>query len=145
MMERTGETLVALARCALESVAINLAIVQRRSPMRAILSLSTVALLFVSPVLSQETTGKELAKDPAVQDSQQPHPTEQGVRSPTPETSSETASMTLQQALAAVLQAPPDLQGKPVPRPNAWASNPDDPQEPTRSTNPSDLSSKEVK
>lgn len=48
-------------------------------------------------------------------------------------------------ALAAVRQAPPDLAGNPVPRPNPLASEPDDPNEPTRNADPSDQTSREVK
>ncbi|WP_109106720.1 hypothetical protein [Azospirillum sp. TSO35-2] len=89
--------------------------------------------------------GDAAANDPAVRGSQEPHPTPQGTRSPNDASSGDTQSAELQQALAAVRRAPPDLNGTPVPRPNALASEPDQPDEPTRSQNPSDLTSQEVK
>jgi hypothetical protein len=51
----------------------------------------------------------------------------------------------LQQAVEAFYAAPPDLAGNKVPRPNEVGSNPDMAEEPSRSENPSDLSSQEVK
>ena len=117
--------------------------------MRAILPLSAACLLLASVAapasLAQDGQKENLTKDPNVQQSQQPQPNAQGIRSPTAETSGATQSAELNEALAAVRRAPPDLQGTPVPRPNPLASEPDDPKEPTRSSNPSDLSSKEVK
>ncbi|PWC87032.1 hypothetical protein TSH100_11730 [Azospirillum sp. TSH100] len=94
---------------------------------------------------SKESAGDALARDGKVQQSQDPHPTAQGTRSPNPGSSAATGSRDLQQALADVRRAPPDLNGTPVPRPNQWASEPDQPNEPTRSQNPSDLTSQEVK
>ncbi|WP_042694640.1 hypothetical protein [Azospirillum sp. B506] len=94
---------------------------------------------------SKESVGDGLARDGKVQQSQDPHPTAQGTRSPDSSSSAATGSQELQQALADVRRAPPDLNGTPVPRPNQWASEPDQPNEPTRSRNPSDLTSQEVK
>lgn len=94
---------------------------------------------------SKESAGDALARDAGVQKSQDPHPTPQGTRPPNASSSAATGSSELQQALAAVRRAPPDLNGTPVPRPNQWASEPDQPNEPTRSQNPSDLTSREVK
>ena len=94
---------------------------------------------------SKESAGDALARDAGVQKSQDPHPTPQGTRPPDASSSAATGSSELQQALAAVRRAPPDLNGTPVPRPNQWASEPDQPNEPTRSQNPSDLTSQEVK
>lgn len=94
---------------------------------------------------SKESAGDALARDAGVQKSQDPHPTPQGTRPPNASSSAATGSSDLQQALAAVRSAPPDLNGNPVPRPNQWASEPDQPSEPTRSQNPSDLTSQEVK
>lgn len=94
---------------------------------------------------SKESAGDALARDGKVQQSQDPHPTAQGTRPPNPSSSAATGSQELQQALADVRRAPPDLNGNPVPRPNQWASEPDQPNEPTRSQNPSDLTSQEVK
>lgn len=94
---------------------------------------------------SKESTGDALARDGKVQESQDPHPTAQGTKSPNPTSSAATGSQELQQALADVRRAPPDLNGNPVPRPNQWASEPDQQNEPTRSQNPSDLTSQEVK
>ncbi|HEY0836236.1 MAG TPA: hypothetical protein VGE72_20180 [Azospirillum sp.] len=117
--------------------------------MRAILPLTLAALLLAVPALApafaQETQKEGLVTDPNVQQSQQPAPTQQGTRSPSEETSGATQAPDLQQALAAVRRAPPDLQGTPVPRPNPMASEPDDVAEPSRSANPSDLSSQEMK
>lgn len=94
---------------------------------------------------SKDSTGDTLARDRKVQESQDPMPTDQGNKSPNQSSSAATGSGELQQALAAVRRAPPDLNGTPVPRPNQWASEPDQPNEPTRSQNPSDLSSQEIK
>ncbi|WP_434624208.1 hypothetical protein [Azospirillum sp. B2RO_4] len=94
---------------------------------------------------SKESAGDALARDPEVQKSQPPQPTPQGTRPPSAANSPATEGSDLQQALAAVRKAPPDLNGNPVPRPNQWASEPDQPNEPTRSQNPSDLTSQEVK
>ncbi|HYH20788.1 MAG TPA: hypothetical protein VD995_19460 [Azospirillum sp.] len=117
--------------------------------MRAILPLTVAALLLaapaIAPAFAQDQQKQTLTTDPNVQQSQQPHPTPQGTRPPTEETAGDTGAADLQQALAAVRRAPPDLQGNPVPRPNPLASEPDNSQEPSRSANPSDLSSQEVK
>ncbi|MFP5517478.1 MAG: hypothetical protein ACLGJC_30905 [Alphaproteobacteria bacterium] len=94
---------------------------------------------------AKETTGDALARDGNVQQSQDPLPSQQGNKPPNPTSSAATGSAELQQALAEVRRAPPDLNGTPVPRPNQWASEPDQPNEPTRSQNPSDLTSQEVK
>ncbi|WP_448192269.1 hypothetical protein [Azospirillum sp. sgz301742] len=113
--------------------------------MRAILPLSAACLLLASAAFAQDGQKENLSKDPNVQQSQQPHSDPQGTRSPSTATSGATQSAELNEALAAVRRAPPDLQGNPVPRPNPLASEPDAPNEPTRSNNPSDLSSKETK
>lgn len=94
---------------------------------------------------SKESAGDALARDGNVQQSQDPLPSAQGNKPPNPTSSAATGSGELQQALADVRRAPPDLNGTPVPRPNQWASEPDQPNEPTRSQNPSDLTSQEVK
>lgn len=113
--------------------------------MRAILSATVAALLFAAPAHGQAPAKEALADDPNVRQSQQPETTPQGVRTPKPETRGDTQSAELQEALTAVRNAPPDLNGTPVPRPNPLASEPDDANEPSRSSNPSDLSSQEVK
>jgi len=113
--------------------------------MRAILPFSAACLLLASVAMAQDGQKENLAKDPAVQQSQEPQPNAQGIRSPSNETKGNTQAAELSEALAAVRRAPPDLQGTPVPRPNPLASEPDDPREPTRSQNPSDLSSQETK
>lgn len=113
--------------------------------MRAIPTLSAVCLLLASAAFAQDARKDDLAKDPQVQQSQDPQPSAQGTRAPKPDSHPDTQSAELIEALAAVRRAPPDLQGNPVPRPNALASEPDDPNEPTRSQNPSDLSSQETK
>ena len=112
--------------------------------MRAILPFAAV-LMIASAAFAQDATKESLAKDPNVQQNQQPEPNAQGIRSPTAGTKGNTQAAELQEALAAVRAAPPDLQGTPVPRPNWLASEPDMPNEPSRSQNPSDLSSQEVK
>ncbi|MGA1855111.1 hypothetical protein VH569_03920 [Azospirillum sp. 11R-A] len=94
---------------------------------------------------SKESAGDALARDGKVQQSQDPQPSAQGTKPPNPSSSAATGSQELQQALADVRRAPPDLNGNRVPRPNQWASEPDQPNEPTRSQNPSDLTSQEVK
>jgi hypothetical protein len=113
--------------------------------MRVLLPLSAACLLLTSVAVAQDGQKETLVKDSAVQQSQEPQPSAQGVRSPTHKTSGDTQAAELADALAAVRRAPPDLQGTPVPRPNPLASEPDDPQEPTRSQNPSDLTSQEAK
>lgn len=113
--------------------------------MRAILPLSAACLLLASVAQAQDGQKENLAKDPNVQQSQQPEPTPQGTRPPSHATSPDTQSAELNEALATFRRAPPDLQGNPMPRPSPLASEPDDPNEPTRSNNPSDLSSKEAK
>ncbi len=115
--------------------------------MRAIPSIAAVLMVAatLSVAAAQDATKGALANDPAVKQSQEPEPNAQGIRTPKATTSGETQSSELQQALAAVRAAPPDLQGNKTPRPNWLASEPDQPNEPTRSQNPSDLSSQEVK
>ncbi len=117
--------------------------------MRLPLSIIAVAVLlapvafvqgaFVQGAFAQDGAKPALTTDPNVQQNQQPEPNPQGIRSPKPAASA-TQSSELDDALAAVRRAPPDLQGNPTPRPNALASEPGQPTEPTRSTNPSDLS-----
>lgn len=112
---------------------------------------TTIATLLLSALLAfgaaaQDAATKDaLAQDPAVKQSQGQQPEPQGTRPPKPTTSGDTQGAELQQALADVRKAPPDLQGTPVPRPNQWASEPDQANEPSRSQDPSDLTSKEVK
>ena len=101
--------------------------------------------LMTGNVIAQETPKESLSNDAQVQQSQEPPPNPQGIRTPKATTSGDTQGSELQQALADVRRAPPDLQGNPVPRPNQWASEPDQPNEPTRSEDPSDLTSQEVK
>lgn len=113
-----------------------------RRPLYLILALP----LFAFPAAAQDAATRDgLANDSNVQQSQEPHPTTQGNRAPNPGTSGDTQSAELQEALAAVRAAPPDLQGNKIPRPNWLASEPDQRNEPSRSQNPSDLSSQEVK
>ena len=95
-----------------------------------------------APGAAQDAAKPALTNDPNVQQSQQPEPNAQGVRTPKP-TGTATQSAELNEALAAVRRAPPNLDGTPVPRPNELASEPDQPDEPSRSGNPSDLSSRD--
>lgn len=85
------------------------------------------ALFFIAPAtLAQqqgESAGDALAKDPEVVESQGPMPDETGTRAPEAQ-QTETAPSPLIQAMRAVSQAPPDLQGNPVKRPNDLASEP---------------------
>ncbi|AWB08676.1 hypothetical protein A6A40_27305 (plasmid) [Azospirillum humicireducens] len=94
---------------------------------------------------AKESAGDALARDNGVQKSQDPLPSQQGNKPPSPSSSAATGSGELQQALADVRRAPPDLNGTPVPRPNRWASEPNQINEPTRSQSPSDLTSRDVK
>lgn len=110
-----------------------------------LVTLALSALLAFGAAAEDAATKDALAQDPNVQRSQEPQPDPQGPRPPNASTSGDTQSAELQQALAAVRRAPPDLQGNPVPRPNWLASEPDQGNEPTRSQNPSDLSSQEAK
>ncbi|MBP2233195.1 hypothetical protein J2847_006530 [Azospirillum agricola] len=111
----------------------------------------TIVALFLSGLLAfgaaaeDAATKDALAQDPNILKSQEPQPDPHGTRPPNPATNADTQSAELQQALAAVRRAPPDLNGNPVPRPNWLASEPDQDNEPTRSQNPSDLSSQEIK
>lgn len=99
---------------------------------------------FAAPSFAQDAKKEELAKDPEVQKSQDPQPTAQGTRAPNNQ-NTPTQSTELWQALSAVRRAPPDLNGNPVPRPNQWASEPDAPNEPTRSADQSDLARRDNK
>lgn len=74
-----------------------------------------------------DQTKPALATDPSVVESQLPTPTPQGTRAPDAETGQATAAPSLQDALAALRQAPPDLQGNPVQRPNQLAAEPNQP------------------
>jgi len=109
---------------------------------RALLPITAAAVLLTSAAFAQDAAKPALTNDPNVQESQQPEPSAQGIRTPKP-AGGPTQSAELNEALAAFRRAPPDLQGNPMPRPNALASEPDQPDEPTRSPNPSDLSSQE--
>ncbi|WP_207479689.1 hypothetical protein [Arenibaculum pallidiluteum] len=105
--------------------------------------------LIACPGMAQQPAdggqAEAVQQSPAVRDSQQPEPNAQGVRSPKASTNGNTAGQDLQSALADFYEAPPDVQGNRIPRPNEVGSNPDMRNEPTRSENPSDLSSREVK
>lgn len=70
-------------------------------------------------------------------------PTQQGPRSP--ELQQTQASDNLFAALAAVRNAPPTLDGTPMPRPNPLGSEPEMIEDPSRSPNPSDQTSREIK
>lgn len=106
--------------------------------MRALIPIALAALMLACPAPAQDSRKPDMANDPAVRQSQQPEPAAQGTRSPTAH-QTPTATGDLQEALAAVRKAPPALDGTPVPRPNPLASEPDQPNEPTRSADPSDL------
>lgn len=112
------------------------------TPVRIVLPTMLAVFLCASAALAQDARKEELATDPAVQQAQPPEPSQQGTRTPDPQ-NTETESMPLDEALAAVRRAPPDLQGNPVPRPNQWASEPDDPRELSRSADPSDLTTED--
>ncbi|WP_029007490.1 hypothetical protein [Azospirillum halopraeferens] len=75
---------------------------------------------------------------PEVEDSQMPEPTRQGTRSPEP-TGSAQADLALYEALSLVRRAPPGLDGRPTPRPNAYASEPETEMEPSPTGNPEHL------
>lgn len=118
--------------------------------MRPIAVLATLLLVALAgtgaaaaPDASPSVTQRGLT-DPGIKAAQQPDPNEQGVRSPDPDTDAENQTPRLADALDAVRRAPPGLDGTPIPRPNPWASEPDDPHEPTRSANPSEQVSQEV-
>jgi hypothetical protein len=112
------------------------------TPVRIILPITLAASLLASTALGQDTRKDDLANEPNVQQSQPPDPAPQGTRAPDAQ-NTETESMSLDDALAAVRRAPPNLEGAPVPRPNQMASEPDDPGEPSRSSNPSDLTTED--
>ncbi|MBP2295046.1 hypothetical protein [Azospirillum rugosum] len=102
------------------------------------------ALAQTAPSPSGQDKAQRVTNSPDVRASQLPNPTPQGTRPPDP-IGAPVKMSELWNALQGVWRAPPDLQGEPVPRPNEWASNPDNPAEPTRSENPSDLTSHEVR
>ncbi len=81
-------------------------------------------------------------RDQNVRDTQLGQPSQQGTRSP--EVQGAGASDNLFQALAAVRNAPPNLEGTPVPRPNDYASEPEVDWEQSDSPNPSEQTSREV-
>lgn len=110
--------------------------------MRALIPFALAAVMISSSAFAQDTRKPELSNDPAVQQSQQPQPSPQGIRSPTTQ-STPTGTGDLAAALAAVRNAPPTLDGTPMPRPNPLASEPDQPNEPTRSADPSDATRKD--
>lgn len=110
--------------------------------MHIILPIMLAASLFASTALGQDARKDDLANEPNVQQNLPPNPTPQGTRAPDAQ-NTETESMSLDDALAAVRRAPPNLQGAPVPRPNQLASEPGDPREPSRSPNPSDLTTED--
>ena len=117
----------------------------------AVLGAALISAFAMAPVSAQtpppssgQDKAQELKSNPEVRASQLPDPTPQGTRPPDPIGAPADRSE-LWNALQAVWRAPPDLQGIPVPRPNQWASNPENPLEPTRSENPSALSSHEIR
>lgn len=109
--------------------------------MRILLPIMLAASLLAPAAFGQDTP-REGLETPEVRESLPPESAPQGTRAPEPQRT-ETESVSLDQALAEVRRAPPDLQGKPVPRPNQWASEPDDPVERSRSADPSDLTRKD--
>ena len=114
-------------------------------------SLLAAALAAAPAAAQQPSPGTEASPAQALEDSgavrqsQEPEPSVQGVRSPKASTDGETAAPDLQTALTEFYRAPPDVQGNRIQRPNEVGSNPDMAEEPTRSENPSDLSSQETK
>lgn len=104
------------------------------------LLLATTLTFGYGTAMAQTGTGDALARDPNVVNSQQPESGPQGNRSPSDETDGETSTSPLQDALARLRSAPPDLQGNPMARPNQYASEPGQGRERTRSQDPSDLS-----
>jgi hypothetical protein len=115
---------------------------REEKPVRIILPITLAASLVASAALAQDSRKEELTNEPSVQQALPPDPSPQGTRAPDAQ-STETESISLDQALAAVRRAPPDLQGNPVPRPNQLASEPDDVRESSRSENPSDLTTED--
>ncbi|MFA7430575.1 MAG: hypothetical protein WCZ23_10500 [Rhodospirillaceae bacterium] len=95
--------------------------------MHALPILATVIMLTATTATfaqdQSKTAGDALARDPAVVESQGPMPDETGTRAPESQ-ETETHSNPLVQAWRAVTQAPPDLQGKPIKRPNDMAAEP---------------------
>lgn len=114
---------------------------RRMVPMLTLLMMLGASSLYGPAIANaQDATKDSLAKDPDVVESQQPEPAPQGPRSPSDETSDETSHHPLRDGLAKLRAAPPDLQGNPVPRPNQYASEPNQGGERTRSQDPSALS-----
>jgi hypothetical protein len=112
-------------------------------PVRSLVVLLTL-LLPATGALAQGAAPTPDLETPDIEASQQPEPTPQGTRSPEP-AAEETDIPSLWDALAAVYRAPPDLDGSPISRPNPLGSNPEPAQEPSRSPDPSDSTSNEVK
>lgn len=116
--------------------------------MRLLSPILFAALLIPAAVTAQSVDVQKPGAGQALgqgEQAQHPETQPQGVRPPSPDTSNDTASNDLQSALHTFYQAPPDLAGNPMPRPNWLASNPDLPTDPSVSANPSDLTSREVK
>ena len=94
--------------------------------------------------MAQDAGPRPDLKTPEIEATQQPEPTQQGTRPVHPLADNPDAA-DLQTALTTLYRAPPALDGTPMPRPNEFASNPEDPHEQSRSADPNDLTSQEVK
>lgn len=90
-----------------------------------------------------DEAGQRGLRDQDIQATQLGQPTQQGTRPP--EVQRTEATDALFMALAAVRNAPPDLNGTPVPRPNPYGSEPEVDADPSRSPNPSEQTSREIK
>ncbi|MEK0083511.1 hypothetical protein [Benzoatithermus flavus] len=77
----------------------------------------------VQPQAAQPSAEQSLKQDPNVVQSQGPQPSPQGTRVPEP-SPSDTGNVTLTQALEQVWNAPVDLQGNAIQRPNPLGSGP---------------------
>lgn len=91
--------------------------------MRTAATLALTLACLATPALAQSPPADALAKDPAVQGSQDPMPAPQGTRPPGAGMT-DTGNAPLAQALHAIWASPVDLQGRPIPDAGALAAPP---------------------
>ena len=97
--------------------------------MRSLVSALALLALFSGSALAQTAQGQvtdekkpALTNDPAVKASQDPQPTDTGMRSPQ---NFERPTDSVAWAVVQFYKAPPGLDGTPMPRPNPLAANPE--------------------
>jgi hypothetical protein len=96
---------------------------------RTLLTAPFVLLLLAAPAMGQGTAAEQLRNDPAVKQSQDPQPTEQGNRPPD-SGYTDTKLGELTQLLTEIWAKPVDLQGNPSAGSGALSSPPPMPNDP---------------